>query len=260
MAILEAARPSRLREDGGACVGGAQRRGGPPFVAKSRWTRTPRREDRDCGHCRRQLLAAARDKHLAALFLPHVRPTVRVTVFDHPRFIGGSFAGSHSVGCAMCTIPGGFPPAVWYDLSLSGLDWQRSHVARGVVKSVWYVRHEERRRKYFRCSGSRRRDATDVGLGWSATLLGIPLADLKLKPRYYRSHRWSSSDAYRDHVGSVRAEIRREAGVLLDRLMEAQWVTADDRRKVVIEPAFEIKDFRDDQRTPLPKVEGAIRR
>jgi len=206
------------------------------------------------------LLAAAKDKHLCPLFLPHLRPSVSITVFDHDRLGGGSTSVGSCTGCARCKIPKGFPPAVWYELSFAGRDRQRSLVAKGAVESVWYVRHEESRREFFGCHSRRERDATRVGFGWIATMLGVRLEDLQLKPRLYRSHRWSTPDAYRTHVRDVRAEIQREAGVVLDRLVKARLLTVEDRRSVVIDPIFEIKDDRDDRGVPLPGVEGARER
>ena len=54
----------------------------------------------------------------------------------------------------------------------------------------------------------------------------------------------------------VRAEIQRDAGALLDRLLKARLLTQEDRRRLVIEPLFEIKDDRDDKSVRLPEVEG----
>jgi hypothetical protein len=204
------------------------------------------------------LLASARDDALAALVLPYVRPTALVAVSDHDRLEGsGRMRGLVCASCARCTIPDGFPPAVWYVLSFSGPGSGRSLVAKGAVASVWHVREVAERREYFGCSTrAGDRDLTKVGLGWVATLLGIRPEELQLKPRYYKGHRWSTPAAYASFVRTVRAGIQRDAQVVLDKLLTAGLLARVDRKWLVGEPRFEINDDRNDRRVSLPQVAG----
>lgn len=209
------------------------------------------------------LLAAAKDAHLAALLLPHLQPTVLVTVRDHDRMEGRG--GSRVIvgvctSCARCAIPEGFPTAVWYELSFRGRDWQPSLVAKGCVESVWHVRNVDEREQSFRCHSPRKRNATALGLGWAATLLGIPPGDLALEPRSHRSHRWRSPEVYATWVTGLRASIQRDAAALLDRLCEGGLLTREDRRRSAVEPLFQIEDEREDRTLPLPEVQGVRRR
>jgi hypothetical protein len=202
------------------------------------------------------LLAAAGDRHLLALMLPYVRPRIDVTVFDHHRARGETVGSPLVTGCAWSETPEDHPPAVWYELSFHGCDWQPSLLARGAVESVWWVRREERRGESFACLSTRRRDATGVGLGWVATLLGVGIEELPLKPSYRETRRWRGPGTYTAFVQDVHAGVLRDGEALLDRLLGAGLLTPEDRRILILEPRFVIEDARYDRTDPLPPIPG----
>lgn len=202
------------------------------------------------------LLATAGDAQLAPLVLPHVRPRVYLSVRDQDDWEGRSIGIGAGTACARCTTPEGFPRAVWYTLSLSGLAWQRSLVAKGPVNSVWYRRHEAKSRAYFGCTQDRNLDATAIGLGWIATLLGTTPEQLPVTSRYFRAHRWESREGFVAYVAGVRGEVRRAIDALLDTMVRGKLLASGQRREARIAVHFEVEDRRHDRRVPLPKVEA----
>jgi hypothetical protein len=229
-----------------------------PFLRKLLPRKIQGQKIRALGVAAGNVLTAARDPAVAVLFLRHIEPMVTVTVVDHDRPVGGGFSFVHGHGDGVYEASEGFPPAVWYELDFAKSERMESRlVVEGPTEDVWYTRWENASKRFIIGDLSDRGDVTEIGLGWAASLLGLALEELPLRERYYpEHHRWTGPVPYLAFVEEQRQAVRRDADVLLDRLLAAGLLLADERRAVTILPRIHVNDQREKQDDPLPALEG----
>jgi hypothetical protein len=205
------------------------------------------------------VLAAAKDPAMAALFLRRIEPMVSVTVVDHDRPVEGGIAFGPGHGDGVYEAAEGFPPAVWYELDFAKSERLESRLlVEGPTTDVWYSRWENASKRFIIGDLSDHGDVTQIGLGWVASLLGVDREDLPLRSDYYFGrHKWTEMTAYLVFLEEHRRVVRRDGDALLDRLLTAGLLTADDRRDVNIQPRFHVNDQRDRQDEPLPAYADA---
>ncbi|MEZ6009286.1 MAG: hypothetical protein R3F05_16185 [Planctomycetota bacterium] len=179
---------------------------------------------------------------------------MKITVWDTDDLgSGGSLSRGHGDG--LCTVPDGFPPYVWYELAFEpSLRHESRLLARGPVRSVWYERWTDTRKRFILGFLSDEGDSTEIALGWLAQMLEIKVEELPLKRRYLATHQWTTPAAYLAFAELRRSEVKRGAEALKAALLGARLLTKHEQAAIEIDPRFDVWDGREDQSESLPKI------
>lgn len=183
---------------------------------------------------------------------------LRITVFDAPGFEGmrGSFGMSHGSGRGQ--RPKGYPPAVYYDLRLSGRRSQR--MAPG-LKPVYYARYERTSETHGLGGHEESIDAPDYALRCLLTLADRDAEHDPLRSAVNKTVVWTTSADLLVATERMTDDLQAEWTDLLRALCERDLCSPEtaERGRLRIRVTFDdARDPDDQKRSPLPPAPGTV--
>jgi hypothetical protein len=204
------------------------------------------------------MLAETRTPGLAALLLRDVEVSVTVLVTDDVGVglgegVGFGCGASYGIGCG-ASIPQGFPPLTYYDLT--------PYPERGVTvvapgrNPVYMSTRNTPRSARVAASKGRASGNSRERLEYLAETLDTYINSIELNDEVSRTIVWSDAASFTSEVSGIRDEVVQAHGALKKRLVAAGLLTKADARAIGPKIEIIIEDRRGDPSEPLPSVPG----